>query len=295
MLLPLFNIIAPVLVCAAVGIAWGRGRSDFQLEFVSRLVTHVGAPCLIVAVINDARLSVADFYDMALLSLGILAGNLILGCVALRLMRQQLVSLLPPLIFPNTGNMGLSLCYFAFGEKGLALALIVFVCMSMVHFITGDMLLSRESGVRKRVFSMLRQPIIWAAFAALIMLATELQLPKAVAATTRLLGDMTIPLMLLTLGYSLAELKPRDFRLGSMLAGLRVIGGVAVGVLVARLFGAGDMATKVIVLMSAMPAAVFNYLFALKYNRQAGIVASVVVISTLMSFVTLPLLLAYLL
>ncbi len=298
MLVTLINIIAPVLAIASLGYFWGRirdkGAAEFQLQFITRLISYIGAPCLIISVINGTRLPVGMLGEMSLLSGVILVGNLLLGAVTIRSLGQRQRSMLPAVVFPNCGNMGLSLCFFAFGEQGLALALMVFFFVSMLQFLSGDILLSRETDLAKRLRRVVGQPIIWSAMVALALIGTGVRLPDWIAATTGLLGDMTIPLMLLTLGYSLSGLQAGDLRLGFLLGSLRVVGGTLVGLAAVFLLGAQGMPAKVAILMSAMPSAVFNYLFALKYDRDAGLVAGVVVISTLISFVTLPLLLALL-
>jgi len=120
-------------------------------------------------------------------------------------------------------------------------------------------------------------------------------LPMALATTTKLLGGMTIPIMLVTLGLSLATIRFADMRKGFLVAFLRVPGGLLVALTVIALTGTEGLMAKVLILQSVMPSAVFNYFFALKYKREVEVVASSVVISTVLSFLILPPLLWYLL
>ena len=111
------------------------------------------------------------------------------------------------------------------------------------------------------------------------------------AQATQLLGNLGIPLMLLTLGVSLARLRVVGLARGITLSVLRLVMGLAIGLVVAELFTLEGVARGVFILGCAMPVAVFNYIMAERYGRRSSDVASMVVISTAISFATLPLLL----
>src|SRR5690606_31691751 len=115
-------------------------------------------------------------------------------------------------VMPNVGNMGLSLCLFAFGEEGLALGLIIFVVTSLVHFASGDIVLAREGSIARRLAGVARQPLVYGALVAVLLVTTGWKLPPLLANTTQLLGGMTIPLMLITLGVSLSRLGADNLR-----------------------------------------------------------------------------------
>jgi predicted permease len=113
--------------------------------------------------------------------------------------------------------------------------------------------------------------------------------------TTSVLGGFTIPLMQFTLGVSLAGLRPGRLPRAFGLAIARFGLGLVVGIGLASAFGLEGVAWNVFVLDCAMPVAVFNYLLAQRYGRSPDDVAGLVVISTLLSFLTVPVLLAWLL
>ncbi|MAT50656.1 MAG: transporter, partial [Porticoccaceae bacterium] len=144
MIAVLLNVIAPVLICVLIGFFWGRSGTSYATEFVTRMITFVGAPCLIIATINKSQLQWQDFLLMAKLQVMVLAGTAVIGFGLFRLLRLDFSSLGLSVVMPNVGNMGLSLCLFAFGEEGLALALIIFVVTSLIHFASGDLILSRD-------------------------------------------------------------------------------------------------------------------------------------------------------
>ena len=139
------------------------------------------------------------------------------------------------------------------------------------------------------------RPVPRAGRAARIFRGAGAEVPAWLYNATDLLGGMTVPLMLLTLGVSLASMRVKTFRRASALAVLRLAMGVAVGVALAEFFAFEGVARGVLIIQCAMPPAVFNYLFAQTYRREPEDVAGVIVLSTLVSFATLPLLLSFVL
>jgi len=287
MILELFNIVAPVVICAAIGFGWSRLGLPFETPFVTALVTNIGAPCLIAATFTKLNVSPEAFGQIAgAAALAILA-FMVIGAAVLKATGLSLHSFLPAMMFGNAGNMGLPLSLFAFGEEGLALGIAYFAVNSTGNFTIGALISSGSTSVGKLV----RTPVIWAVAFALVLMFTGTKPPVFIANTLNLLGNIAIGMMLLALGVSLARLKVRSLRQTFGLALLRLGMGFSVGLGLSYLLGLEGAARGVVILQSAMPVAVFNYLFAQRYGRAPEEVASVVVASTLISFATLPLIL----
>lgn len=296
MLLELWNVMAPVLIAIAIGFCWGRSRVPYAAEFVTRAVMNIGAPCLVVSAISQAEISGEGFAQVALAATVVLGGTALLGTLVIRLIGGDIRALLSPVVFPNTGNMGLPLCLFAFGEEGLALAVAFFMVQMTTLMIFGVALMSRTgSGLSATLKDLLRQPLIHAIVIALLLLAGDVHLPVWVDSTLELLGAFTIPLMLLTLGVSLSSLSTVGWWHSLGFSLLRIVGGLAFAWLAVSWMGMTGIARNVVLLQAIMPAAVFNYLLALKYDREPGAVAGIVVASTVMALVAVPILLAILL
>ncbi|MDF1749834.1 MAG: AEC family transporter, partial [Alphaproteobacteria bacterium] len=138
-------------------------------------------------------------------------------------------------------------------------------------------------------------PHIYAVLLAGLLLGTDTALPQWLSNTVNLLGQFTIPIMLMLLGVSLARLSVGNLPRAVMLSTIRIGGGLAIGLLINWIFDLQGVAAGVMLIMSTMPVAVFNYLFAQYYNNSPSEVAGLVVVSTLMSFVTLPILLYFIL
>lgn len=287
----LLNIIAPVVVTAGIGFFWAKTGRPFHTETVTMLVTNVGSPMLIFSTLVKLDMELGAFLEFAMFAAISALAFCLIGLVVLLLCRLDVRNYLPGLMFPNTGNMGLPLCLFAFGDAGLALAIAVFTVFSTLQFTFGVWLSSGASSPAQ----LLRTPLIYAVLIGLGSKALDVTFPLWVINTTNLVGSLTIPLMLFALGVSLASLSVSHIRLATGLSVLRLVMGFAVGYGLATLFELDGIERGVLILECTMPVAVFNYLFSLRYQRAHSHVAGMVLISTLLSFLTLPALLLYLL
>lgn len=287
----IFSIIAPVFICAAIGYGWARAKIPFEGEFISRLVMNIGAPCLVIGTLGKVEMSSQSMALIALATLAVLIITAIFAALICRLFTLSYRVYVAPLIFPNTINMGFPICLFAFGEDGLAAAVGVYLVISLIQFTFGVVLVSGENNWRQS----LKSPIVFSALIAGGLIFTGTHLPLWLENSLTLVGSMSIPLMLITLGFSLSTLKISSFPVSASLATVRVAGGALVGYLVANLLSLEGTSRGVLIVQSAMPAAVFNYLMAYRYHRSPEIVASLVVMSTLVSFATLPFLLWFVL
>jgi predicted permease len=280
----LFSIIAPVIICAAIGFFWQRRGGTFDTRMVAGLVTNVGTPCLIVATLGRLSIDFTVFWHLAGLALVAMACFFAIAAVAIRITGQSFQTFAPSLAFANTGNLGLPLCLFAFGDVGLALAIAWFAVNSVAQFTLGMFISAGTFSFRQLV----RTPVIYAVAVAMLFAGTGTPIPKWLLNTVEVLGGFAIPLMLIALGVSLAGLRVGDIRRSVAFAVLRITMGFVVGVAIAEIAGLTGPARGVVIIEASMPAAVFNYLWAQYYQRDPAAVAGVVVASTLMAFVALP-------
>ena len=287
----LFAIIAPVFICTALGWAWVRAGRAYDRELVTILIADVGAPCLVFSRLVALEVETEAMAEMAAAAALSVAGFAVVGIAILRLARLPFNTFLCPLLFGNQGNMGLPICLFAFGEEGLALGIAYFSVTATLQFTAGIAIWSGRFSLRE----LARTPLIYAVALAVAVLASGATVPAWIWNTTEILGGFAIPLMLVTLGASLAELRVARMGRGVALACCRLGIGFGVGVALAALLDFSGVARAVLVLQCSMPAAVFNYLFAQRYARAPEEIAGIVVLSTLLAFALLPLLLGFLL
>lgn len=285
MLVEIFNVIAPVFCCAIIGYIWGKSSEDYPSDFVSKLVLNIGAPCLIVSSIGRVALSADAFWQMALATVMVLITVTLIALLVIRLQGHSFRTFYVSLAFPNVGNLGLPLALFAFGNEGLALAVAYFMVISIAHFSIG---MAVATGEPIKVSTFLSNPIMWAILIAVVMVGFSIELPAWLNNSVGLIGQLTIPLMLITLGVSLASIQVKQWPVGLLYSVLRICIGGCVAYGVAELLNLQGTAKAVLILQGIMPVAVFNYLFALKSGKNVEVVASMVMISTLLVVLILP-------
>lgn len=294
MLVQLVNIIAPVALCAGLGFIWARIGAAYEPLFVTRLISYVGAPALIVSSFDKLVVDLevlAQFTGSVLLYLTLI---FTLTYVVLRILNQDNSVYLPPVVFANNGNMGLPLCLIAFGEQGLTIGLSFFIVSAVAQTSLGILIVNvAATSIRSRIGELLQQPIMYAGLIALLLVTTDFALPLWMSNTLEILAGTAIPLMLITLGVSLANLKIADSQRALVYSCARLGGGFLLGLFMVWLFDLEGVMRGVMLIQCTMPAAVINYLFALQYGRKPEEVAGIVVLSTLLSFATMPLLISF--
>jgi malate permease and related proteins len=295
MLNELMAIMAPTLTGTFLGWVWAKRDWPFPTDFVTQMVMLIGTPCLIVSAINKISLPASSFAWSALAFALVMLSMGLLGSLYLKLTRMSLSAFLPTLIFPNTGNMGLPICLFAFGQNGLALALGSFMAMLMAQFTVGLMIVApQQSDWRQRSLELLRQPVVISMLVSVSLLITGAHLPKWLANSCELLGGLAIPLMTIALGVSLAKFKLDHVKQALGLSLLRIGLGALLGYAIGTALKLDALSLKVLILQSAMPMAVMNYMLALKYQHHPDQVAAAVLLSTLLGFVAIPSLIVWL-
>ncbi|WP_370267464.1 AEC family transporter [Nioella sp.] len=291
LVLTVLEIVAPVFLLASAGFSWKKLGFDYPVEFVTRLAMTFAVPCLIFTALMQTEIDPAALSTMTIATfvsyavIGLLAWGLI------RVTGSDRRTFLAPTIFGNTGNLGLPLAVFAFGEAGLGYAIVIFAIMAVLSFTVGIRMVSDDASVKR----VLREPMSWATLAGALVLWQGWQTTRWLSHSLELAGQLAIPLMLFTLGVAVARLTPRGVGRAMLLslAKLLLCVGAAVGVGLA--FGLEDVAFAVLVVQMATPVAVTAYLLAERYRADADAVAGYVVISTLMSVLSLPVLLYFLL
>jgi malate permease and related proteins len=288
LLATLAPVVAPVFLIALGGYLWVRAGQPFDHALVTKLIAFIGAPALIFSTLANMTLPFDAAARMAAATLVCLLATAAIAAVVLRLAGMPMRVYLPSLTFPNIGNAGLPVCLFAFGQHGMTLAMVFFAVASIGQFTLGPAIAAGQFDLKR----LLKVPLLHAVAAAMIVLALGWKIPLWASNTLNLLSGLTIPLMLLSLGVALAELKAANLGRAAAMSAVRLGLGAACGFATALAFGLDGADRGVIVIESSMPAAVFNYLFARMYNNRPDEVAGVILVSTLMSAVTLPLILA---
>lgn len=248
-------------------------------------------PCLILSSLSKKHieLSVAGNVFLSLVVMMVLSS--VITLLILRKIKLDMGTYLPPVLFANTGNMGLPIVYYAFGQDGLTLAILYMVCTTFIHYTVGILLFNIKNGPTE----LLKLPLIYSTIAGLVISFYNIELPLILDRTLELAGEASIPTMIFALGYKLSEIKITHISRSVLFGGLRILLGFTFGLLVVKILGIEGLLASVIILQASMPPAIFNFVLAEKYNQNSQAVASIILAGTLISVFTLPFIVAYLL
>lgn len=287
-ILTVAEIVAPVFLLAAIGFAWVKLGYEYRIRFVTQLAMTLAVPCLIFTALMKTEISTNALKDLLLATILTYLAITVAFFALVALARLDRRTYLAPLIFANTGNLGLPLALFAFGEQGLAFAVVIFAIMGIYSFTFGIWLVSGGSSL----LAVIKEPLVGATILGGIFMWRDWETPRFLTNALDLIGQLAIPLMLITLGVALARLKPAKLGRTVWLSLAKAAVCVAIAWSVGRYFELGPIAFGVLVLQAGTPVAVTSYLIAEKYGADAESVAGLVVVSTLLSIATLPLILA---
>jgi predicted permease len=255
-----------------------------DLPTLSNLALMVTSPALMFSVLGGAEV---DFESWGVLvggTLWIALGTAALAGLYFWFGGSGQRGLLLPAIFWNAGNLPLPLARLAYGDAGLEAAAVIFVTVAILNSTVGLWIAKGENGLSEIV----RMPLAYGSIGGLALAISGHTLPRLIMEPIEMLGAMAIPLLLINLGIHLRTLALRDIRHTVVVVAIRVAGGAACAVLFIALFGVSGVERKVLLLASIMPAAVINVIIAQRYSRDPSLVASAVVLGTVISLVTIP-------
>lgn len=282
------NVIFPVFAIAVLGYVTGRFK-DIDLKSITDLILFITAPCLVFDSLSKNGIIWPDFITISFSATIVVLGGALLTYLFLSFVGTTISELYLPVMFMNSGNLALPLCLLAFGEQGLRMGIIYYVTVSFLTYTLGIFIISRKTDTG----DMLKIPIIYAFILGLTVSIYHYPLPKAIIQPITMLGSITIPLMLFSLGYKLSTIRLYSLKMASAAALLRIGGGFALGLIIVNLLGLSGVTQKVILLASIMPSAVINFVLAERYEANSDLVASTIFVSTLLSFITIPLFLTW--
>lgn len=282
----ILSVVAPVFLCAAIGFVWARAGHPFDTRMIGALALNLGMPCLVFSTLSGLEV---DPLAVGVIAVGYalaLAVFLVAGFVVVSLMRLPVNTFLPAFTSANTGNMGLPLCLFAFGQEGLALSIGVFVLSSLFSFTVGWSLYAG----RLAADVLYNNPLIYAVACALPFLLTGTRPPDWLANTTGLVGSMAIPLMLVSLGVAIAGMRARRALRIAVVAAIKLSVGFLAGLGISHALGLEGAARGVLMIGCSMPIAVHTFMFAQRFDRGPDDTAGLILVTTAISLATLPLL-----
>ena len=289
--LKLIDVIVPVFFVIGIGYYLGKKNPEINTDFITTFAGNVGTPAMIFYTITTTGVTLSVFTEYFIYALVIIGGFSLVGIVFLLLLKKDFISELPPLILPNTGNMGIPICLFAYGTAGLGVASAIASVVILLHFTLGVLLAKKSFSIEILIKNM----PIYGIIVSVIFLYFEWDVPGYLENTTFLLTYATIFLVLMSLGIALSRLKVVSWTHASILGAVRVIIGPLIGFGLIKFLNLDGFAAGVLLIQSCMPSAVLTYLVGSMYSEKKVVdsVASVIVASTVMSFITIPIVVFY--
>lgn len=289
MLAQLMHVVVPVFAVAGVGWVFA-GFRRVDLAGLTDVILYAAAPALVFTSLASRPLSPGSLYAVGG---GAVFQSLVCGLTAWFVLRGLGLpgrGLTLTAMFPNTGNLGLPLALFAFGPEGLAAAAIVFSAITLVHYSVGLALVSGSP----HPGAALRMPILHGAVLGVGAGLAGVVPPAPLMRSLELLGQATVPLMLLSLGIRLRSVRLRRPAIALLAVALRFLPGLAAALLWVHLLGMTGVERGVVVVTGVLPSAVMNFVLAERYGQQGEEVASAILLGTLLSVAAIPLVLAML-
>ena len=289
--LKLIDVIFPVFFVIGIGFYLGKKDPNINTDLITNFAANIGSPAMIFYSITTTGVTLSIFLEYFVYSLIIISAFSIIGILFLIILQKDYISELPPLILPNTGNIGLPLCLFAYGTAGLGVASAIASVVILLHFTIGVLLAKKSFSLKILIKNM----PIYGILVSILFLYFEWDVPGYVENTTFLLTYATIFLILMSLGIALAKLKVVSWTHASILGAVRVIIGPLIGFGLIKFLNLDGFAAGVLLIQSCMPSAVLTYLVGSMYSERKVVdsVASVIVTSTVMSFITIPVVVYY--
>ena len=279
----ILGTMVPVLLIVAVGAAYARYRNP-DMRVTNQINMDLFVPILIFSSFSDAQFELIAYTDLAIGGLLVILGSGVLVWPIGRLLGYDYRTFVPPVMFTNTGNLGLPLALLAFGEAALPGMVVLFVIEMVSHFTLGFYMLDRKA----RVINDLSIPTLIATAAALSVNLLGIELPSMIDTGIDFLGDICIPLMLFALGIRIATVKWNDLPIALWCSALTPLTGLILVFALQPFLQLEPMQFSVFILFGALPPAVLNFMVAERYNQEPAKVASMVLISNMASAIVIP-------
>ncbi|MAA66937.1 MAG: transporter [Alteromonadaceae bacterium] len=282
----IISTMLPVFLIAGCGALYGRYRTP-DIQGMNTLNMELFVPMLVFAVLADRQAPLQEYADLALAGAAVVLGSGLLLWPLGRALKIDLRTFLPPMMFNNSGNMGIPLMVLAFGEKALPAAVVLFIVEMLLHFSVGLHMLDRHAPL----WRLLKLPIVIASIAGLAVNLSGTTLPEWLLAALNMLGEVCIPLMLFALGVRMLDVDFSDWKLGMLGAVACPLSSLLLVWPMLYLLDLPPLQVAALWVFAALPPAVLNYIVAEQYQQEPHKVASLVLIGNLGSLIIMPLVL----
>ena len=282
----LFEVIFPVFFIVSIGYFIGKKNPTLDTSFITSYSANFGTPSLVIFALTSTGITFKIFAEYFIYGLILLTSFAIVGLVFLYILKKDYIRELPPFILPNTGNMGIPICLFAYGKLGMGVAAAISSLVVTLHFTLNIFLAKKEFDLNV----IIKSPAFYSILLTVSFLYFNIEMPMFVLNTVMLLAYTMIVLILMSLGIALTKMKVFSVKTSIITSIGRVIVGPIIGFIVIKIFNLSGFAAGVLLIQSSMPSAILCYLIASMYSPKIIVdnISSMIVVSTIMSLVTVP-------
>jgi len=284
----IFTVLFPVFAIVMVGYLYARLR-PVDMTTANRLNMEVFSPALLFSVLSDNSFNIMDYQPLALAATLILLGSGVIALLLARLLGFNPKTFVPSMMFVNTGNMGIPVALFAFGEVGLPAAVLFLIITAILNFTLGIYIVSQQTAW----LSLLKTPLIQAALVGLIISVTQVKVPMLLLTPIEMLAACAIPLMLFSLGVRLNQIDLTHWKIGLLGAVVRPLSGILMFLLIRPWFTLTPLQASGLLIFAMLPPAIINYIIAEQYQQEPHQVAAIVMLGNVMSLISLPIALKF--
>jgi len=277
-------IIFPVFSIVAVGYLYARYRRNTDMSSGNRLNMDVFIPALIFDTLSASDYALADYLLLTLGGAVVVLGSGLVAWPVARLLGYQWKTFVPPMMFSNSGNMGVPLIILTFGSAALPAAVLLFAIENFLHFLLGQQMITQRWSLK----SVFQNPMILATLLGIGVAISGIVVPDFLRLPIHMLGQVSIPLLLFSLGVRMISIDLNDWRIGSVAALVCPLSGLAIGIPFVQLLPLPGEQASMLLLFSALPPAVLNFLVAERFNQEPQKVASIVLIANFASILIIP-------
>lgn len=289
----IISIVLPTFATMVVGYVFGR-LSKVDARSIIDVAMYITLPALAFTSMLSRPIYFGETARLWGAAVMISMGCWLLAWIAFRLLGQKHSGLYLPIMFMNNVNIPFPIIYLAFGDAGLAVATLFYIPNAILIYTLGIFIACRAESWKTSLKEILAVPLIYGAVGGVLFNVLRIQPPELLMDTLRFIGQAAVPLVLITAGINLAGIRPTALPTAFLASLLRMGGGFLIGLAMIPLFSFTGINRAVVLFEAAMPSAVFASILAAKYQNEEAIVSSVVLITTLASVVTVPLLLYFL-
>jgi predicted permease len=279
--------VLPTFAIIGVGFVYGRLTKALTSQ-ISDYILYLAAPCLIITSLLGRSFQVRELALLIGTDLLYVFLPGLLGLLVLDMKTERALFL--PIMFQNTGNLGLPLALLAWGDAGMSKAIVLYATTAVSLYTFGVWI---SAGIRewREVFKL---PLVYAVMVPVVMNNLGLSMPASLHRAIDMIGNTTIPLLMFVLGVFLSKSQAVSLRKTVKGVLLRVGVGLVIGFAVVWLFRVEGLARNVILIYSLMPSAVLTTVLADRFRKDPELVAAVVFVSTITSLILIPIMLIYL-